>query len=84
MKIEGYDNCVNKISLRHKGKNVRFDCYVKPFLCEKRLDLERPKVAKIEFDDLREVDSMIEMLSRFRKECEECIGEWNRYEQEQF
>ena len=47
MKIEGYDNCVNKISLRHKGKNVRFDCYVKPFLCEKRLDLERPKVAKI-------------------------------------
>ena len=76
MEIRGKTDNVNEITLIHKGRNVKFNCLIKPFPYEPRLDLEEPKRVEIVFNDLKEVDNMIEMFTRFRKECVEYIGEW--------
>ena len=77
MKIESKNGFINEIVLNHKGKKLRLKCFIKPFPCIDGLDLlEGSKSAEITFDDSQEIDSMIEMLIKFRKECREYIGEW--------
>ena len=76
LEIRGNINNVNEIILIHKGRNVKFNCFIKSFPYEPRLDLKESKRVEIVFNDLKEVDNMIEMLTRFRKECGEYIGEW--------
>lgn len=75
MKICDKEN-VNEILLSHKGRNVKFECFIKPFPYADRLDLEERKPVEIVFDDLMEVEVLIEMLTRFKKETQECIGVW--------
>lgn len=77
MKINDKEN-INKIILRHKGKDVKFECFIKPFHYAKRLDLEKGNSAEIVFDDLIEVDALIDMLKRFKQESQEYIGVWVR------
>ena len=77
MKINDKEN-INEITLRHKGKNIKFDCFVKPFPYAERLDLEKRNSAEIVFNDLIEVDALIDMLKRFKKESQEYIGVWKR------
>lgn len=77
MKIESKNGFINEIVLSHKGKKLKLECFIKPFPYIDELDLlEGSKSAEITFDDSQEIDSMIEMLTRFRKECREYIGEW--------
>lgn len=73
MKINDKEN-INEITLRHKGKNIKFECFVKPFPYAERLDLEKRNSAEIVFNDLIEVDALIDMLKRFKKESQEYIG----------
>lgn len=77
MKINNKEN-INKIILRHKGKDVKFECFIKPFPYANRLDLEKRNSAEIVFDDLIEVDALIDMLKRFKQESQEYIGVWVR------
>ena len=77
MKIENKEN-INEILLSHKGKNVKFECFIKPFPYADRLDLVERKPVEIVFDDLMEVEALIEMLTRFKKEIQEYIGVWKR------
>lgn len=77
MKINGQEN-INRIHLTHKGKNIKFECFTKPFPYIENLDLAEPKSVEIIFDDLMEVESLINMLERFKKETQECIGIWKR------
>lgn len=77
MKIGDKEN-VNEITLRHKGKDIKFKCFVKPFPYAERLDLEKRNVDEIVFDDLTEVDALIDMLKRFKQESQEYIGIWER------
>lgn len=77
MKINNKEN-INKIILRHKGKDVKFECFIKPFPYAERLDLEKRNRAEIVFDDLTEVDALIDMLKRFKQESQEYIGVWVR------
>ena len=77
MKICDKEN-VNEILLSHKGRDVKFECFIKPFPYADRLDLEERKTVEIIFDDLMEVDALIEMLTRFKKETQEYIGVWKR------
>lgn len=77
MKINNKEN-INKIILRHKGKDVKFECLIKPFPYAERLDLEKRNRAEIVFDDLIEVDALIDMLKRFKQESQEYIGVWVR------
>lgn len=77
MKINDKEN-INEIILRHKGKDVKFECFIKPFPYAERLDLEKRNSAEIVFDDLTEVDALIDMLKRFKQELQEYIGVWKR------
>lgn len=77
MKINDREN-INEIILRHKGKDVKFECFIKPFLYVERLDLKEKESVEIVFDDLTEVDALIDMLKRFKQESQEYIGVWKR------
>ena len=77
LKIENKEN-INEILLSHKGRNVKFECFIKPFPYSDRLDLAEKKPVEIVFDDLMEVEALIEMLIRFKKETQEYIGVWKR------
>ena len=77
MKINDREN-INEIILRHKGKDVKFECFIKPFPYAERLDLKEKVPVEIVFDDLIEVDALIDMLKRFKQELQEYIGVWGR------
>ena len=77
MKICDKEN-VNEILLNHKGRNVKFECFIKPFPYAERLDLVERKPVEIVFDDLMEVEALIDMLKRFKQEIQEYIGVWKR------
>lgn len=79
MKINDKEN-INEIILRHKGKDIKFNCFIKPFPYVERLDLKEKDSVEIVFDDLTEVDALIDMLKRFKQESQEYIGVWKRSE----
>lgn len=79
MKINDKEN-INEIILRHKGKDIKFNCFIKPFPYVERLDLKEKDSVEIVFDDLTEVDVLIDMLKRFKQESQEYIGVWKRSE----
>ena len=74
MKIENKKN-VNEILLTHKGKNIKYDCLIKtlPYL-----DLAENESVNIVFDDLMEVEALINVLERFKQEVQGYIGVWKR------
>lgn len=76
MRIKSDKGCVNMICLSHNGKNIHFKCSTKPLEQLNGLYFKESIMSKIEFDDLEEVDSMIELLEIFKKECKKYIGEW--------
>lgn len=69
---------VNEIVLQHKGVDMKFGCQIKPMPYVPRLDLEPITSETILFNDLQEIDSLIEMLEKFKHYCIEYIGIWNR------
>lgn len=77
MKINDKEN-INEIILRHKGKDIKFNCFIKPLPYVERLDLKEKESVEIVFDDLTEVDALIDMLKRFKQESQEYIGVWKR------
>lgn len=77
LKIGDKEN-VNAITLRHKGRDIKFECFIKPFPYAERLDLKEKAPVEIVFDDLTEVDALIDMLKRFKQESQEYIGVWKR------
>lgn len=77
MKINGKEN-INEITLRHNGKDIKFKCFFKPFPYAERLDLKEKDPVEIVFNDLIEVDALIDMLKRFKQESQEYIGIWER------
>ena len=77
MKINDKEN-INEIILRHKGKDIKFNCFIKPFPYVERLDLKERDSVEIVFDDLTEVNALIDMLKKFKQESQEYIGVWKR------
>lgn len=77
MRINGSMKNLDALELVHKGNNSKFRWCCKP---ESPFDdppiLEEPTRLLIEFSDLREVDSIIEALTRFRDETAVHIGEF--------
>ena len=80
MKIVGNKDNVNVITLVHKSNNIKFRCYAKPFPYVDKIDSEEDKEVEIIFNDLKEVDSLISMLERFKKESCEYMGDWKWYD----
>ena len=77
MKINDKEN-INEIIFRHKGKDIKFNCFIKPFPYVERLDLKEKDPVEIVFDDLTEVDVLSDILKRFKQESQEYIGVWKR------
>ena len=77
MKIENKKN-VNEILLTHKGKNVKYDCLIKTLPYLDSLDLAENESVNIVFDDLMEVEALINVLERFKQEVQGYIGVWKR------
>ena len=76
LKIIGSEENVNQITLTHKGLNVRFNCFIKPLPYDYNIDISKPEIIEITFKDSYEIDSLIHILEKFKKECSEYIGEW--------
>lgn len=75
MKIGNKEN-INEIILTHKGTKIKFGCSTKPFIQGKRLDATEIDPVEIVFDDLTEVESLINTLERFKQVTQEYIGFW--------
>lgn len=77
MKVVGDKENVNQITLSHKGLNIRFNCFMKPLpYAADNIDIPKPEIIEIIFKDSYEIDNLIHILEKFKKECSEYIGEW--------
>lgn len=76
MKVVGNKENVNQIKLAHKGLNVRFNCFMKPLPYCDNINISQPEIIEITFKDSYEIDNLIHILKKFKKECSEYIGEW--------
>lgn len=77
MKVVGNKEDVNRIELSHKGLNVSFNCSMKPLpYTTDNIDISKPEIIEITFKDSYEIDGLIRILEKFKKECSEYIGEW--------
>ena len=74
MRINNVDD-VNILTLKHKGKCLNFRYYMNKY-CQDQEDKE----GVIEFTDFAEVDALISMLQKYRRESLECIGKWDIWE----
>lgn len=75
MKIIGNKESVNQISLTHKGINARFNCFMKPFPYCNDIDTSNPEIIEIIFKDSYEIDNLIDVLEKFKKECFGHLGD---------
>lgn len=64
MKINGKEN-VREIVISHKGKNVKFACFINQSPYAPRLDLQETHKTEIIFDDTTEILSLIEIMEKF-------------------
>ena len=76
LKVVGDKENVNQIRLAHKGLNVRFNCFMKPLPYCDNINISQPEIIEITFKDSYEIDNLIHILEKFKKECSEYIGEW--------
>lgn len=75
MKIGNKGN-VTSLKFTHKGLDRHFCCQI-PIETWQTLDSFKPEERiEIQFDDIRELDFMIDMLGKFRMECMDRIGLW--------
>lgn len=78
MKIENKEN-VQVLRLRHNGVDFTYMQHLKTVPNYDLISIKPAYVGCIEFDDLREVDSLIDILQNFKEEIERgAIGEWKR------
>lgn len=77
MRINNKEN-IKEILLVHKGTQRKFYCQLKPslFPYAELFSLEKKETAEIVFEDIQEIDALIDMLNRFKKNMQEHIGIW--------
>lgn len=67
------------IRLRLLSTDMQFRCIMPPNPNEQFLDpFGEPNEAKIIFNDTWEIDNLIQMLEKFRSECCNNMGVWER------
>lgn len=74
MRIKGNGNHVKVIRITHKGTNFNSITFVSYSPFADSLDVEKPEEVEIVFDDLYEVESMIDALLEYKQSCRERIG----------
>jgi len=74
MRIIGNNKDVNMITFAHKNKDIHFQCI--PYQIYQTQDLQERVRAEIIFDDIKEIDDLIFMLEKFKKQYTDYIGNW--------
>jgi hypothetical protein len=52
---------------------------MKPLPYDYNIDISKPKTIEIIFKDSYEIEALIDVLEKFKKECFGLIGEWRQY-----
>ena len=79
MRITGSGQDANTIRLSHEGQNLKFQCITSRQVAKPHtVNLEPEIKVAIVFEDLREVDSLIQMLEEFKGICSGYMGEWRK------
>lgn len=78
MKITGIGSKVDVIRLKHKGQDEHFQ-HIIPDICRESGDIKPLKEGMIEFEDIREIDLLIDTLEHFKEYCELKIGKMQRW-----
>ena len=78
MQIEGTGNKLDTIRLRHKGQDANFQ-HIIPAIHREDVAIKPIEIGLIEFEDIREIDLLIDTLHYFKKYCEAQIGRWQRF-----
>lgn len=73
MKIIGNGKQCRKIRVSHLGEALIFFCKFEPMSVDEQ---EKSGCAEIVFSDTKEIDQLIEILSRLKNGCESHIGQW--------
>lgn len=84
MKIKGNGNHAKVIRITHKGTKFGSKIFelCSPFT--DNLDTEKPEEVEIVFDDLREVENMIDVLLEYKQSYRERIGVWKNERRNSF
>lgn len=77
IRVRNEHDSVRQIDLRLKSIDRRFRCFTPP---EPTMTFDpftdEPNRMEIAFDDIREIDNLIELLKRFKDDCCRSIGFW--------
>lgn len=84
MKIKGNGNHAKVIRITHKGTKLGSKIFVSCSPFTDNLDTEKPEEVEIVFDDLCEVENMIDILLKYKQSCRECIGGWKNEQRNPF
>lgn len=76
MTIVGNSKPVNELILNLHSTDTRLQLYTEPFPYVDRIDLDRPARATITFEDSREINQLIDALTKFKERNIRYIGHW--------
>ena len=70
---------IGRFNFEHKGYGLKMYQYDATAFKEERMHMDMNDIPKVEmvFNDVREIESLMIMLNRFRKECLRTDGVWN-------
>ena len=83
MQIEGTGNKINILRFKHKGQDLNFQ-HIQPQSSIGRVHTneftlpKKPEIGMIEFEDIKEIDNLINTLKYFKEFCELQNGRWER------
>lgn len=69
---------IGRFNFEHKGYGLKMYQYDATAFKEERMHMDMNDIPKVEivFNDVREIESLMIMLDRFRKECLRADGVW--------
>lgn len=69
---------IGRFNFEHRGYGLKFYQYDATTFKEERMHMNEYDIPTVEivFNDVREIESLIIMLDRFRKECLKTDGTW--------
>ena len=75
MQITGTGNKLDTIRVKHKGQDLNF-MHIIPSVYREDISIKPTEIGVIEFEDIREIDILIDTLKEFKRYCELNIGQW--------
>lgn len=78
MNSSGEGNGIKMLRMKHKGIEINFQNLVNRQMINYEAGTEELKMLSLEFQDIQEVDSLINALEVFKNTCQLYAGRWNK------